>query len=157
VDRRRRSGLPDDLVERCDARVTIPMAPQVESLNAAVAGALLSTRAAAAAEADLLMSGCSATRGRGFAPPARRPPAARRSPSACGPRTLDDIVGQEHILAPGTPLRLAIERDVLQSIILWGPARNRARPRLARVIADATQARLCPSAPSSPASRNQWT
>ncbi|HEV8393409.1 MAG TPA: RNA methyltransferase [Vicinamibacterales bacterium] len=34
-------GLADDLVERCDERVTIPMAPQVESLNAAVAGALL--------------------------------------------------------------------------------------------------------------------
>jgi len=34
-------GLPDDLVERCEARVTIPMAPQVESLNAAVAGAVL--------------------------------------------------------------------------------------------------------------------
>jgi TrmH family RNA methyltransferase len=34
-------GLADTLVERCDARVTIPMAPQVESLNAAVAGALL--------------------------------------------------------------------------------------------------------------------
>jgi tRNA G18 (ribose-2'-O)-methylase SpoU len=34
-------GLPHDLVERCDERVTIPMAPQVESLNAAVAGALL--------------------------------------------------------------------------------------------------------------------
>jgi tRNA G18 (ribose-2'-O)-methylase SpoU len=35
------AGLSDDLVERCDERVTIPMAPQVESLNAAVAGALL--------------------------------------------------------------------------------------------------------------------
>ena len=34
-------GLPDELVARCDARVTIPMAPQVESLNVAVAGALL--------------------------------------------------------------------------------------------------------------------
>jgi TrmH family RNA methyltransferase len=34
-------GLPDDLADRCDERVTIPMAPQVESLNAAVAGALL--------------------------------------------------------------------------------------------------------------------
>jgi RNA methyltransferase, TrmH family len=34
-------GLAADLVERCDARVTIPMAPQVESLNAAVAGAVL--------------------------------------------------------------------------------------------------------------------
>jgi RNA methyltransferase, TrmH family len=35
------AGLPHDLVERCDERVTIPMTPQVESLNAAVAGALL--------------------------------------------------------------------------------------------------------------------
>jgi TrmH family RNA methyltransferase len=34
-------GLAGELVDRCDARVTIPMAPQVESLNAAVAGALL--------------------------------------------------------------------------------------------------------------------
>ena len=34
-------GLAADLVEQCDERVTIPMAPQVESLNAAVAGALL--------------------------------------------------------------------------------------------------------------------
>jgi RNA methyltransferase, TrmH family len=34
-------GLADDVLERCDERVTIPMAPQVESLNAAVAGALL--------------------------------------------------------------------------------------------------------------------
>jgi TrmH family RNA methyltransferase len=34
-------GLAAELVERCDAQVTIPMAPQVESLNAAVAGALL--------------------------------------------------------------------------------------------------------------------
>jgi TrmH family RNA methyltransferase len=34
-------GLALDIVDRCDDRVTIPMAPQVESLNAAVAGALL--------------------------------------------------------------------------------------------------------------------
>jgi TrmH family RNA methyltransferase len=35
------SGLPDDLAARCDERVTIPMAPEVESLNVAVAGAIL--------------------------------------------------------------------------------------------------------------------
>ena len=34
-------GLPDDVVDRCDARVTIPMAPAVESLNVAVAAAIL--------------------------------------------------------------------------------------------------------------------
>jgi putative ATPase len=37
------------------------------------------------------------------------------------PRTLDDYVGQEHILGPGKPLRQQIERDELSSIILWGP------------------------------------
>ena len=59
------------------------------------------------------------------------------------PRTLDEIVGQEHILAPGTPLRLAIERDVLQSIILWGPP-GTGKTTLARVIAELTQARFVP-------------
>jgi putative ATPase len=37
------------------------------------------------------------------------------------PRTLDDIAGQEELLAPGKPLREAIERDLLQSLVLWGP------------------------------------
>ncbi|HEX6199396.1 MAG TPA: replication-associated recombination protein A, partial [Thermoanaerobaculia bacterium] len=35
------------------------------------------------------------------------------------PRTLDEVVGQEEILASGKPLREAIERDLLQSIIFW--------------------------------------
>ncbi len=37
------------------------------------------------------------------------------------PRTLDDVVGQEHVLGPGKPLRKLIEADRLQSVILWGP------------------------------------
>src|SRR6478672_5923958 len=37
------------------------------------------------------------------------------------PRTFDEFVGQQDLLAPGKPLREAIERDLLQSIILWGP------------------------------------
>jgi putative ATPase len=37
------------------------------------------------------------------------------------PQNLDEFVGQEHVLGPGKPLRLQIERDQLSSMILWGP------------------------------------
>jgi putative ATPase len=57
------------------------------------------------------------------------------------PRTLDVFIGQEEILAPGKPLREAIERDLLQSIILWGPP-GTGKTTLARIIADLTQARF---------------
>src|SRR3954471_23893752 len=59
------------------------------------------------------------------------------------PRTLDEVVGQDEILGPGTPLREAIERDLLQSIILWGPP-GTGKTTLARIIAEMTQAHFVP-------------
>jgi putative ATPase len=57
------------------------------------------------------------------------------------PRTFDEFVGQDDLLAPGKPLREAIERDLLQSIILWGPP-GTGKTTLARIIADTTKARF---------------
>lgn len=50
------------------------------------------------------------------------------------PRALDEILGQDHILAPGRALRVALERDRLPSMILWGPPGS-GKTTLARVIA----------------------
>src|SRR3954465_11898279 len=57
------------------------------------------------------------------------------------PRTFAEFVGQQDLLAPGKPLREAIERDLLQSIILWGPP-GTGKTTLARIIAETTKARF---------------
>ena len=57
------------------------------------------------------------------------------------PRTFDEYVGQDEVLAPGRPLRQAIERDLLQSIILWGPP-GTGKTTLARIMAETTKARF---------------
>ena len=57
------------------------------------------------------------------------------------PRTFDELVGQRELLAPGRPLRGAIERDALQSIILWGPP-GTGKTTIARLIATVTRARF---------------
>ena len=62
-------------------------------------------------------------------------------PERMRPRTFDEFVGQGELLAPGKPLREAIERDLLQSIILWGPP-GTGKTTLARIIADTTKARF---------------
>ena len=53
------------------------------------------------------------------------------------PKTLDEYVGQEHIIAPGKMLRRAIEADMLSSIILYGPP-GTGKTTLANIIANTT-------------------
>lgn len=57
------------------------------------------------------------------------------------PRTLDEFVGQKHILAPGKLLRRAIEADRLPSVILSGPP-GTGKTSLAQVIAEMTRAKF---------------
>src|SRR5438552_439259 len=57
------------------------------------------------------------------------------------PRTLDEIVGQEHLLGPGRVLRTALERGELHSMILWGPPGS-GKTTLASLMAHVTGARF---------------
>lgn len=55
------------------------------------------------------------------------------------PRSLDELVGQEHVVGTGTLLRRAIEADRLSSLILWGPPGS-GKTTLAQIVAATTRA-----------------
>jgi putative ATPase len=59
------------------------------------------------------------------------------------PEDLSDFVGQDEIIAPGRPLRRAIESDTLSSVILWGPPGS-GKTTLARIVAHCTKAEFVP-------------
>ncbi len=63
-------------------------------------------------------------------PPSSHVPLAER----VRPQTLDEFVGQDHLLGPGKPLRVLLDGDLLPSMILWGPPGS-GKTTLARIIA----------------------
>ena len=74
-------------------------------------------------------------------PPGPRGARTPRGPLAARmrPRSLDEFAGQRHLVGPDGPLRRAVERDALSSVILWGPP-GTGKTSLAHVIAATTKA-----------------
>jgi putative ATPase len=72
-----------------------------------------------------------------FSDPSGAAPLAER----LRPKTLDEVIGQKHLLGPGKPLRVAFESGRLHSMILWGPP-GTGKTTLARLMAEAFDAQF---------------
>jgi len=72
-------------------------------------------------------------------PNADAAPGTRPLADRMRPRTLDEFVGQDHLVGPGKPLRVQIERDDPASMIFWGPP-GTGKTTLAKIIAGMTKA-----------------
>src|SRR5881392_3566811 len=59
------------------------------------------------------------------------------------PASLDEFVGQQHLLAPGKPLREAIEKGTVSSMVFWGPPGS-GKTTLGRLIAEYTDRDFVP-------------
>src|SRR6266571_4751886 len=77
---------------------------------------------------------------------ASRPPLSSKIPlhamplaERMRPRSLDELSGQEHLVGPGKPLRVQIDRDDTGSMIFWGPP-GVGKTTLAKIIAETTKA-----------------
>ncbi len=57
------------------------------------------------------------------------------------PRALDEVVGQAHLLGPGTPIRQLVDRDAPMSLVLWGPP-GTGKTTLATVVSHVTARRF---------------
>ena len=69
--------------------------------------------------------------------------AARPLADRMRPQSLEEYIGQEHILGPGKPLRIQVERGQLTSMILWGPPGS-GKTTLAHLIARGSRADFIP-------------
>ena len=74
-----------------------------------------------------------------FTPPASAQPLAARM----RPRTLDEVVGQQHLIGKGKPLRDAIEKGAISSMVFWGPPGS-GKTTIGRLIARYTDREFVP-------------
>src|SRR5215213_5140842 len=74
-----------------------------------------------------------------FTPPASAQPLAARM----RPRTLDEVVGQQKLIGPGKPLRDAIEKGAISSMVFWGPPGS-GKTTIGRLIARYTDREFVP-------------